>query len=301
MEAFDPELHQCVVDGTLGGGGHSRALLERGIKRVIGLDRDRDALEAAAERLHGFSERITLIHSPFSDIAEQLQQHGVSQVDGILVDLGVSSYQLDTASRGFGFRSTGPLDMRMNQAAGETAADLLDQWGPQELADVLRTYGEVPGAWKLAHRILDARTAGELETTADLATLVENWAPPALRKRKVHPATLVFQALRLAVNRELEELETLLECAPGLLRPGGRLAVISFHSLEDRRVKWAFRKFAGRLPQEGPERWRIETKRVEFREVTRKPIVGTEQEIRENPRARSAKLRILEKLSEDET
>ena len=191
--------------------------------------------------------------------------------------------------------------MRMDQASGETAAGMLDQWEPQELADVLRTYGEVPGAWKLAHRILEARAAGELETTADLATLVENWAPAALRKRKVHPATLVFQALRLAVNRELEELETLLEDAPGLLRPGGRLAVISFHSLEDRRVKWAFRKLAGRLPQEGPERWRLEKRRVEFREVTRKPIVGTEQEIRENPRARSAKLRILEKLSEDET
>lgn len=296
VSAFDPSIHRVVVDGTLGRGGHSRALLESGVERIIGLDRDADAIRAARENLHAYQERVTLVHSPFSELPEVLRALGQPQVDGIFLDLGVSSHQLDTASRGFGFRSRGPLDMRMDQESGETAGELLDRCSAEELTRILRELGEVPGAWRIANRILEARREGELETTTQLASLVASVAPNALRKRKIHPATLVFQALRCAVNGELDELDSFLDSLPKVLALKGRVALMSFQSLEDRRVKWRYRELSGRIAKEGPAAWVEDTNVPEFKERTRKPLVATEQEIAENPRARSAKLRVLERV-----
>ena len=287
------------MDGTVGGGGHTRALLEAGIETVICLDRDAEAIEAARVNLKSFGQRVTLVHSPFSSLPKVLNSLGLEHVDGVLVDLGVSSHQLDTASRGFGFRSTGPLDMRMNQSSGDTAADLLDQWSREELATVLQRYGEVPGAWRMAERILTARREGELETTTDLARVAEAASPRSARKRKIHPATLVFQAIRIAVNGELDELEQFLRDAPQTLSSGGRIAVISFQSLEDRQVKWQWRQLAGRVPKEGPALWFGDDEPADFVEVTRKPRTAGPEEVKENPRSRSAKLRVLERVAEE--
>jgi 16S rRNA (cytosine1402-N4)-methyltransferase len=215
----------------------------------------------------------------------------------LLLDLGVSSHQLNQARRGFGFRSEGPLDMRMDPTGGETVAELLDRVEARDLAKILKEFGEVPGAWRLSNRILEAHAAGEVRTTRDLAEVVMSAAPQALRRRKVHPATLVFQAIRIAVNDELGEVDRVLSLIPKSLAVGGTAAVISFHSLEDRRVKWTFREYAGRvrgplLPTLGP------APDPEFVEITRKPLCPTEEEVKKNPRARSAKLRVLRRLAD---
>jgi len=285
-----PPWPRVMVDGTLGGGGHAEALLEAGVERYIGIDRDPAALKAAGERLKGFGDRVSLHHGRFSSLPAILEAEGIRHVDGLLVDLGVSSHQLDASERGFSFRFEGPVDMRMDPSRGPTALAWLAETDTEELTDILRRYGEIPGARRIANAILAARRAGELETTQDLKRVVEKTAPAALKRRKVHPATMVFQALRIALNEEMKELEELLEMIPEIVAPGGKVAVISFHSLEDRRVKRAFRALAGRAPRpEGPV---FEPDPVpEFEELNRKPLVAADEETRQNPRARSAKLR----------
>jgi 16S rRNA (cytosine1402-N4)-methyltransferase len=296
---FVGEARSRFLDGTIGGGGHAERLLAAGVGGALylGLDRDPAAVQAAGERLHGRFPSFVVRHARYSEARQVLAELGVSGVDGVLVDLGVSSPQLDVAERGFAFREAGPLDMRMDPTRGEGAAELLDRLDEGELAGILRRFGEVPGARRLAAGILDARARGRVETTTDLARLVEAVAPKALRGKRVHPATRVFQALRMAVNDELGELERFLADLPELLNVGGRAGIISFHSLEDRVVKQAFRELAGRSGQPPPG-VPLRHEEPAFRELFRKAVAPSEEEVARNPRARSAKLRGIEKVGE---
>ena len=287
----------AIVDGTLGGAGHSALLVAETDRLVIGVDQDPDALTEASRRMSGHTEqgRFKTVHGNFRDLPQLLAQNDLPHegtLAGILLDLGVSSHQLDEASRGFAFRfPDAPLDMRMNPAEGvQTAAELLDELDVRALTRVLGSYGEVHRPDRVAHAIKRELASGSMQTTGDLARVVEATLPPR-RGSGVHPATTVFQALRIAVNGELEALDAALEAAEDLLMPGGRLAVISYHSLEDRRVKQRFREGErgparpGHLPP--PSDW-SQTWEV----VTQKAVKASEEEIATNPRARSARLRV---------
>ena len=280
---MQPHAGGRYIDGTLGGGGHAAAVLERSSPdgELLGIDADPAALAAAAERLQRFGDRVRLAHGNFGTLGAIAAQAGWERVDGILLDLGVSSYQLDTAERGFSFQADGPLDMRLDPTKGETAADLVNQAPETELADLIFQYGEERASRRIARFLVEARRRQPITTTAQLAAIVAR----ALggRHGKIHPATRTFQALRIAVNGELDNLERGLEQAVELLQPGGRLAVIAFHSLEDRIVKHFFRAEA----HAEPARLAI---------LTKKPIEADEAEARSNPRSRSAKLRIAERV-----
>ena len=283
LDGLQPHAGGRYIDGTLGGGGHAAAVLERSSPdgELLGIDADPAALAAAAERLQRFGDRVRLAHGNFGTLGAIAAQAGWERVDGILLDLGVSSYQLDTAERGFSFQADGPLDMRLDPTKGETAADLVNQAPETELADLIFQYGEERASRRIARFLVEARRRQPITTTAQLAAIVAR----ALggRHGKIHPATRTFQALRIAVNGELDNLERGLEQAVELLQPGGRLAVIAFHSLEDRIVKHFFRAEA----QAEPARLAI---------LTKKPIEADEAEARSNPRSRSAKLRIAERV-----
>ena len=284
-------------DGTLGGGGHAERILEATAPggRVVGIDRDEIALRAASVRLERFGKRVTLVHGRFGDAAELLARMGVLPVDGFVLDLGVSSPQLDRPERGFSFQQEGPLDMRMDRGAGETAAELIARVSVDELATLLRRYGEERYAGRVARAIKEAAARGELSTTTELAALVARSVPT--HERHKNPATRTFQALRIAVNDELGELERFLERFPDLVRPGGRVVIIAFHSLEDGLVKHRFRELTqvSGLPED-IARGLGERTRPRARILTRKPVVATDAEIDANPRARSARLRALEVL-----
>jgi 16S rRNA (cytosine1402-N4)-methyltransferase len=272
------------VDGTLGGGGHARALAERlapgGL--VVGLDRDPEALRACDSLAADFGSRVRLVHGSFGALPGILRREGLGRVSGVLLDLGVSSRQLDAGEKGFSFLRDGPLDMRMDPAQGPTAAELVNRLPPEELARLFRDLGEEPRAARVAAAIAQARRRRPLETTAELARVVEE----ALgRRSSKHPATRVFQALRIAVNGELEALDAFLGSMGEVLSPGGRVVVISYHSLEDRRVKQAFRSAEAHLLAGEPG----------FRLLTRKAVKPERAEIVANPRARSAKLRAAER------
>jgi 16S rRNA (cytosine1402-N4)-methyltransferase len=273
-------------DATIGLGGHARAILDRSAPggRLIGLDRDPEALAIARARLASFGDRVTLVHAPFSRLRSVLDDLGAGPVDGLVADLGVSSPQLDKPERGFSFQRNGPLDMRMDQTAGPTAAELLAQIGQADLERVIRDYGEERFAGRIARHITEARGRSKLDSTAILAAIVAA-AIPRGRQHK-NPATRTFQALRIAVNRELDELKAFLDEAPACLRPGGRLCVIAFHSLEDRMVKRRFRTLSD--PATTGPKLRMLNKRI---------IVASEEEQRRNPRARSAKMRAVERVS----
>jgi 16S rRNA (cytosine1402-N4)-methyltransferase len=262
------------LDLTVGGGGHSRLILETAEDvKVTCVDQDEDALKAAKENLAEFGDRVKFIHSNFANY-----QFIENSYDGILADLGVSSYHLDNPERGFSFRNTANLDMRMNQQQSLTAGDIINEWDEKELADIFFKYGEERLSRRIARRIIEKRP---FDTTTELANAIAYSVPPKYRHGRIHPATRVFQALRIAVNDELKALETLIEKAPNALIPGGRIAIISFHSLEDRPVKHGLRN--------SPL----------LRILTKKPIIATEEEIKQNPRSRSAKLRIAEKKNID--
>jgi 16S rRNA (cytosine1402-N4)-methyltransferase len=272
-------------DATVGLGGHATAILEGSAPdgRLWAVDRDLDALAIARVELGRFAERVRFLHAPFSEARRLLEADGALPLDGCLVDLGVSSPQLDRAERGFSFRRPGPLDMRMDQSRGETAAQYLARVSEAELEGVLRELGEERYARRIARFIVEDREKAPIDTTAALAALVARAIPR--REHHKDPATRTFQALRIVVNGELGELERLLEDLPACLAPEGRLAIISFHSLEDRMVKWRFRALA---EPKGERRFRI---------LTKKPITASEQELAVNPRARSAKLRVLERMA----
>ena len=286
------------VDGTLGRAGHAREILARAGKgaRLVGIDRDTQALTESAERLGGMpGTSLALVHGCHGSIAQIVRAEGFDAVDGVLLDLGVSSPQLDEASRGFSFRADGPLDMRMDQSCGETAADVVATRDEAELAELIRTLGEERNARRIAQAIVRARACARIDSTVQLAALVEKTVG---RHGAHHPATRTFQALRMAVNDELGELERALAGGLDLLKPGGRMAVITFESLTDRIVKRFFATHTGRMVslQGGGEEWQGERPRV--RRVTRGAVTATPEEVARNPRARSAKLRTIERTGE---
>jgi len=275
------------LDCTVGQGGHAALILERsspdGI--LIGIDRDPDAIAATGERLARFAPRMHLGQGNFSALKQHLRSVGVSEVDGVIFDLGVSSAQLDRPERGLSFLSDGPLDMRMDQRAGRTAADLVAQLPERELADLIYQYGEERYSRRIARSIIAARKIHPLRTTFDLASVISGSVPAAYRHGRIHCATRTFQALRIAVNQELDVIEGALRDATDVLAPGGRLCVIAFHSLEDRIAKQTIRSLS-----RGPEAC--------LKVLTKKPYVPSEEERHNNPRARSAKLRVAERLPE---
>ena len=289
VDALNVKEGGVYVDGTLGRAGHTKEILRRGGK-VIGIDRDDDALKAVeALSVQG----LKAVKGNHGDVAKILKNEGLEKVDGILLDLGVSSPQLDEGERGFSFRADGPLDMRMDRAGGLTAADVVRDLDESGLTDIFRKYGEEPNARRIAKAIVKARGVSSIETTLQLAEIVERTVG---RRGAHHPATRVFQALRMHVNDEMGELEKALADGLGCLNPGGRMAVITFESLTDRVVKHFFAAHAGRMVslQQGGEMWEGELPRV--MQVTRKAVVASDQEIAANPRSRSAKLRAVERM-----
>ena len=277
-----PERGGVYVDCTVGLGGHSRALLEAGATRILALDRDPDALAVARRALAAWADRVELMHADYRDLPKAMVDLGLTGADGVLADLGVSSMQLDAEDRGFSFRRDEPLDMRMDRSQGPTAAQLLQDVDEQSLADVIFQYGEERFSRRIARGIVEARREAPVSTTGDLARIVRR-AVPRKGYHRIDPATRTFQALRIWVNRELEGLDTFLAQAAGRLLAGARLAVISFHSLEDRIVKHAFRA--------------LERGEAALRIVTKRPLVPGADEVEANPRARSAKLRAIERMA----
>lgn len=282
------------LDGTAGGAGHSREIAKRlTTGRLISLDQDPDAVTVATERLKGLPAQVVQVN--FREAARVLAELGIPAVNGALLDLGVSSHQLDDAARGFSYHADAPLDMRMSQQ-GPTAADLVNTLDREELTRILRDYGEEPYAWQIAGKIVAARAEQPILTTLQLAEIVAAAVPPAERRKAKNPARRTFQAIRIAVNDELSAVDELLQAAIPRLNPGGRLCVISFHSLEDRIVKTAFAGFAKgcTCPPDFPVC--VCGKKPQIRLIPRKPILPSPQELAVNPRARSAKLRVAEKL-----
>ena len=279
---LEPSRGGLFVDCTVGLGGHARAILSGGATRLIGLDRDTTALAIAAASVAEWPDRVELVHSDYRELPAVLGARGLDRIDGAVADLGVSSMQFDSEGRGFSFRRDEPLDMRMDQTGGPTVADLLADVGEEDLANVIFQYGEERFSRRIARGIVEARRTARLATTGQLAQLVRR-AVPRKGYQRIDPATRTFQALRIWVNRELDGLDAFLVDASRLLRAGARLAVITFHSLEDRIVKHAFRALAA---GEGA-----------VRVLTRKPVVPGEAEVARNPRARSAKLRAIERLT----
>ncbi len=297
VEGLNVRPDGTYVDGTLGGGGHAFEILSRlnGKGSLIGIDQDSDAIVAAAKKLEGFGNRLTIIRSNYGDIREITKRLGVESVDGILLDLGVSSFQLDKAERGFSYKLEAPLDMRMDSRMSMTAYDIVNGYSESELYRVIRDYGEDRFAKNIAKHIANERKNKTIKTTTELAEIVKGAIPAKMRAGKGHPAKQTFQAIRIELNRELDVLQNTLDEMVELLSPGGRICVITFHSLEDRIVKSAFRRFENpcTCPPDFPvcrcgavSRGRI---------VTKKPITPSEKELEENLRSRSAKLRIFEK------
>lgn len=298
IDALNIRPDGIYLDGTLGGAGHSsqiaRRLTEGG--RLIGVDRDRTALAAAKERLAPYADRVTLVHSNFAEIDAILDSLGITAVDGMLFDLGVSSPQLDDASRGFSYMADAPLDMRMDKDDVLTAGEVVNTWPQGELRRILYDYGEERYAPQIAAAICRAREKAPVETTLELVDIIRSAMPAQALREKQHPAKRSFQAIRIAVNDELGAVSRMMQAAVGRLNPGGRLAVITFHSLEDRIVKSEMQQAARgcTCPPEFPVC--VCGKKPLVKLVTRKPIVSGPAELEENPRARSAKLRVAEKL-----
>ena len=284
------------VDGTLGGGGHAyevcRRLGEKG--SIVGIDQDAAAIEAASARLKDFGEKVTIVRSNYCDMKSKLHELGIDKVDGIMLDLGVSSYQLDTAERGFSYREDAPLDMRMDTRQKMTARDIVNDYTEADLYRVIRDYGEDKFAKNIAKHIVQARAVKPVETTAELSEIIRASIPMKFQKKSGHPAKRTFQAIRIELNRELDVLRDSLDDMIDLLNPGGRLCIITFHSLEDRIVKSAFRK--NENPCTCPPDFPVCVcgKKSKGSIITKKPILPSEEELEYNSRSKSAKLRIFE-------
>jgi len=297
MELLKPERGGLFVDGTLGGGGHSEGILSRlSSGRLYGIDRDGNAIAAASARLAPFGDKFKAIRGNFFDMKELLMAEGVSGVDGILLDLGVSSHQLDTPERGFSYHEDAPLDMRMDDRAALSAYDVVNGYGVEELAGIIKDYGEERFAFRVANAIAREREKQPINSTVQLAEIIKSAIPAANRREGPHPARRTFQAIRIEVNGELAELGRAIENAHDLLNPGGVLAVITFHSLEDRIVKQAFKKFENpctcdpRAPM--CTCGKVPTAKI----LTKKPLAPGDEELEINPRSRSSKLRGIQKL-----
>ncbi|BAF60050.1 MAG: 16S rRNA (cytosine(1402)-N(4))-methyltransferase RsmH [Pelotomaculum sp.] len=298
LEGLNLKPGGVYVDCTVGGAGHGEAILKRtGAEgRLIGIDRDPEALAAAERRLVPYGKRVDLVRANFEDIGKVLERLGQTGVDGILFDLGVSSYQLDNPARGFSYKRDSLLDMRMDPERGPSARELVNTLTAEELARIIKDYGEERWAFRIAAFIVEERKRSPIETTGRLAEIIKKAIPAGARREGPHPARRTFQALRIAVNRELEVLGGALRSAVRVLRPGGRICVITYHSLEDRIVKETFRRLASpcTCPKEFPAC--VCGGKKEIKIVTARPVVPSAGEVEENPRARSAKLRIAEKL-----
>ena len=285
------------VDGTLGGGGHAYEVLKRlGPKgRLIGIDQDADAIQAASGRLKEYGEKVTIVRSNYRNIKEVLSSLGIEKVDGIYLDLGVSSYQLDTAERGFTYRENAPLDMRMDQRNEKTAADIVNEYSEMELYRIIRDYGEDRFAKNIAKHIVKARQEKRIETTDELVEIIKAAIPARVRAEGGHPAKRTFQAIRIELNHELEVLDESIDTMVDLLNPGGRLSIITFHSLEDRIVKTRFKTCENPCicPPDIPVC--VCGRKSRGKVVTRKPIVPSGQELEENTRSKSSKLRVFER------
>ena len=287
LQYLQPERGGVFVDCTVGLGGHARALLEAGATRLLGLDRDRDALDVARQTLAPWAARVDLVHADYREVDTILDARKIATIDGALADLGVSSLQLDAPGRGFSFQRDEPLDMRMDQSSGDRAADLLARATERELADAIFQYGEERYSRRIARALVAARQDAPVSTTGRLASIVRR-AIPRRGFMRIDPATRTFQALRIWLNRELEGLDHFVAAIANRLRIGARLAVITFHSLEDRIIKHTFRDLARDVPKTQP---------VAVRILTKKPITPGNGELERNPRARSAKLRVAEKVA----
>jgi 16S rRNA (cytosine1402-N4)-methyltransferase len=289
LQFLRPERGGLFVDCTVGLGGHARALLEAGATRLLGLDRDADALARARETLAPFADRVTLVHADYRRLEEVMTSERIDRADGALADLGVSSLQFDAPGRGFSFQRDEPLDMRMDRSGGDSAADLVARSTERELADAIFQFGEERFSRRIARAIVAARGEAPVDTTGRLAAIVRRAIPrrPGRGPARIDPATRTFQALRIWVNQELEGLDRFVDAALRRLRAGARLAVLTFHSLEDRIVKHTLRALQHRSPEAG----------VAVKVLTKKPVVPTDEEVQRNPRARSAKLRAAERVA----
>ena len=297
LESLDIQEDGIYADGTLGGGGHSSGICSRLSERgtLIGIDRDTDALEAASKRLEGYGCRKIFVHSNYSDIKRVLRDLNIENINGALLDLGVSSFQLDNSSRGFSYQYDSPLDMRMDRDEGLTAKDVVNGYSEQELSRIIKEYGEEKWAARIAKFICSAREEKEIDTTYELVDIIKAAIPASARREGPHPAKRTFQAIRIEVNQELEHLRDCLDDFIDALAPGGRLAVISFHSLEDRIVKECFQRHLN--PCTCPPGLPCVCGKVpDVKKVTRKPVEASAEELLVNPRARSAKLRVIEKI-----
>ena len=297
IEGLNIRPDGIYADGTLGGGGHASEVAARLTEggRLIGIDQDADAIAAAGERLKPFGDRVTIVRDNYVNMKQVLADLGIEAVDGICLDLGVSSYQLDTAERGFSYMEDAPLDMRMDRREDRTAADLVNECPEQELFRIIRDYGEDRFAKNIAKHIVKARERRPIRTTGELADIIRGAIPMKIQVTGGHPAMRTFQALRIALNRELQVLEDSIDEMIGLLNPGGRLCIITFHSLEDRIVKNGFRR--NESPCTCPPGFPVCVcgKKSRGTVITKKPILPTKEEEEENPRSRSAKLRIFER------
>lgn len=288
------------IDGTLGGGGHAQLIGERLVPggTLVVIDRDPSALQEAQSRLAILSVNLISIHGNFRDIPRLLTERNISMVDGVLLDIGVSSHMFDVPERGFSFRTDAPLDMRMDPTTGETAAELIARSDEKELCRIFTEYGEERWAVRVARFLVDRRSREPIESTAQLVDVVMGAIPKGAQSKDIHPATRIFQALRIAVNDELGALQDALNGAVAMLAPGGRLAVVSYHSLEDRIVKRSFVRYSGRCEcPPGLPMCFCGAKQI-IKIITKKPVIPCDEEIRQNPRARSARLRVVEKLPE---
>ena len=298
IEGLQIKSSGTYVDGTFGGGGHAMEIISRlnGNGRFVGIDQDQDAVENGRAKLEPYKEKAQLVRDNFSNIISIMKDLHIVAVDGILLDIGVSSYQLDTGERGFSYMHDAELDMRMDQRNPMTAKRMIAEYSEKELANIIKDYGEERWATRIAQFIVAERKIKPIETTGELVEVIKKAVPKGARKDGPHPAKRTFQALRIAVNNELGILEQAIEDMAGLLAPGGRLCIITFHSLEDRIVKQTFHRLEHpcTCPPEFPVC--VCGKKPSIRVITRKPILPSEEELEFNPRARSAKLRILEKL-----
>ncbi|MET3698085.1 16S rRNA (cytosine1402-N4)-methyltransferase [Bacillus oleivorans] len=299
VDGLNIKENGTYVDCTLGGAGHSEEIVKRlsDQGRLVAFDQDEMALQYAREKLSPYSDRVVFVQSNFRYIKEELKNRGINQVDGILYDLGVSSPQLDTPERGFSYQHNAPLDMRMDQRQVLSAKIVVNEWPIEDLIRIFFRYGEEKFSKSIARKIIEAREKGPIETTEELVDIIKSGIPAPARRKGGHPAKRVFQAIRIAVNEELDVFEQSLEDAIELLKPGGRISVITFHSLEDRICKRIFKEYSEGppipkgvpiLPEDEPSTLKL---------ITRKPILPSEEELEENNRARSAKLRIAEKKS----